>query len=67
MQKPSPLESIMTRIYDCALDIETIADWLDDSEFGTHAQTKSHLSSQASTLREAYSQLRELTGAHPCK
>jgi hypothetical protein len=64
----SPLEKIMTTIYDTAMDIEINADWIGVPYlYTTPADTKRNFYASAKKLREAYKQLKDMTGLDPCK
>lgn len=63
----SPLEQVMTTIKDCSLAISITADWLGDPEWSDAERTKAQLYDYSKQLENAYSRLRNLTGAHPCK
>lgn len=64
----SPLEKIMSTIYDTAMDIEINADSIGvPNPYTTPAVTKRNFYASAKKLREAYKQLKDMTGLDPCK
>jgi len=64
----SPLEKIMSTIYDTAIDIEINADSIGvPNPYTTPADTKRNFYASAKKLREVYKQLKDMTGLDPCK
>ncbi len=64
----SPLEKIMVSIYDTAMDIEMNADWIGiPNSCTTSVCVKRNFYTSAKKLREAYKQLKDMTGLDPCK
>lgn len=68
-KKTSPLERIMMDIKDTSSDIRNTAYWLKDPdpEWCSTESTIRYLKLNADRLDNVYNQLRDLTGAHPCK
>ena len=66
-KKTSPLEKIMMDINNLSFEITIIAGWLGYPEYGNMESSRKSLELCSDRLDIIYEQLRELTGAHPCK